>query len=187
TLRRRPTTALGAPALHPVRAAPRTGRDDPDFLLGRPPCQEGREALDPNVATPRQGVEHAGEDRITVLVMVPVGLAVRRDRHQLVGSSGQALDPRGCIAYQGSEGDVVRDRAIIDENGEPAATARAVPAGEPALRGTLHLVWGEDREADPFGGQHVERLLVHGRFRQPHALRLPPEPASEIGDAPPPL
>src|SRR5207302_4201932 len=114
-------------------------------------------ALDPNVATPRQGVEHAGEDRIAVPVMVPVGLAVRRDRHQLVGRSGQPLNPRGCIAYQGSEGDVVRDRAIIDENGDPAATARAVPAGAPALRGTLHLAWAEDRDADPFGDQPVER------------------------------
>src|SRR5207245_9835589 len=136
-LRRRSTTALGAPALHPVRAAPRAGRDDPDFLLGRPPCQEGREALDPNVGTPRQGLEHAGEDDVAVLVMVPIGLAVRRDRHQLVGSGGEALDPRGGIAYQGSEGDVVRDRAIIDENGDPAADARAVPAGAPVPRASL--------------------------------------------------
>ena len=43
---------------------------------------------------------------------------------------------------------------------------------------------GEDREADAFRGQHVERLVIHGRFRQPHAFGFSPEPTPEIGDTP---
>src|SRR6266446_8468550 len=42
----------------------------------------------------------------------------------------------------------------------------------------------EDRETDALAGQYVERLIVHGRFRQPHAFGLAPEPAPEVGDAP---
>src|SRR5207247_856509 len=150
-LRRGATAALGAPALHPVGTAPRAGCDEPHFLLGLVPGQERRETLDSNVVAPCQGLEHPGEDDVALLVMVPVRLAVRRDRHQPVGRGGQALDPRDGVAYQGSERDVVRDRAIIDERADPAATARTIPAGEPAFWGTLHLVGGEDREADPCG------------------------------------
>src|SRR3989475_5585211 len=128
-------------------------------LLGLVPGQERREALDSNVVAPRQGLEHPGEDDAALLVMAPVRLAVRRDRYQPVGRGGQALDPRGGVAYQGSECDVVRDRAIIDENGDPAATAGTIPAGEPVFWRALHLLGREDREADPCGGQHVERVI----------------------------
>src|SRR2546422_11527740 len=93
---------------HPVGTAPRAGCDEPHFLLGLVPGQERREALDSNVVAPRQGLEHPGEDDVALLVMVPVRLAVRRDRHQPVGRGGQALDPRGGVAYQGPERDVVR-------------------------------------------------------------------------------
>src|SRR3989454_12659206 len=143
---RRPPRSTLFPYTTLFRSAPRAGCDEPHFLLGLVPGQERREALDPNVVAPRQGLEHPGEDDVALLVMVPVRLAVRRDRHQPVGRGGQALDPRRRIPYQRPEGDIVRDRAIIDEHGDPAATARTIPAGEPAFWGTLHLVGGRSEE-----------------------------------------
>src|SRR2546429_9978946 len=73
----------------------------------------------------------------------------------LQGSASRSSPPTRC--------------SVPHKAGSPAATARAIPAGEPALWGTLHLVGGEDREADPCSGQHVERVIVHGRFRQPRS------------------
>src|SRR5213080_5288501 len=68
-LRRGATAALGAPALHPVGAAPRAGRDEPDVLLRLLPGEKSAKALDPDVAAPSQGFEHAGKDGVAVLVM----------------------------------------------------------------------------------------------------------------------
>jgi hypothetical protein len=42
----------------------------------------------------------------------------------------------------------------------------------------------QHREADAFGRQYVEGVVVHGGLGEPHALGLPAEPAPEIGDAP---
>src|SRR5205823_14498753 len=75
-LRRGATAALGAPALHPVGAAPRAGRDEPDVLLRLLPGEKSAKALDPDVAAPSQGFEHAGKDGVAVLVMMTVGLPV---------------------------------------------------------------------------------------------------------------
>src|SRR2546426_6813608 len=58
---RRPPRSTLFPYTTLFRSAPRAGCDEPHFLLGLVPGQERREALDPNVVAPRQGLEHPGE------------------------------------------------------------------------------------------------------------------------------
>src|SRR2546426_6326073 len=94
--------------------------------------------------------------------MVPERLPVGRDRDKFgTIAGGEPLDPRGGVAHQGSEGDVVRERAVIEEQGDAAAAGGAMPAGTPARRHALDLVRGQNGEADPLGGQYVERSEEH--------------------------
>ena len=45
---------------------------------------------------------------------------------------------------------------------------------------TARLIWRKNGEPDFLARQHFERLDVHGRFRQPHSLRLAPKSVLEI-------
>src|SRR2546430_7800942 len=87
-----------------------------------------------------QSVEHPRERDGAFPVMVPERLAVGRDRQDLrnVGGSapapvptlagGEPLDPGGGIAYQRPEGNVMREWAVIEEQGDAAAGGTATPA-----------------------------------------------------------
>src|SRR6059036_2499270 len=61
SLGRRATATFGPPPLDSVRAAPRARRNDAYLRLGRPPGEEGREILDPQVTALRQRLEHTRE------------------------------------------------------------------------------------------------------------------------------
>ena len=147
--------------------------------------EERSEGVHAHVAALAQSVEHPRERDGALPVMVPERLAVggNRDKFGTI-ACGEPLDPRGGIAHQGSEGHVVRERTVIEEQGDATAAGGAMPAGAPARRHTLDLVRRQNGEADPLGGQHVERLVVHRRLRQPHPLRLAPEPPAKVGDSP---
>src|SRR3989442_16010414 len=59
-----------------------------------------------------------------------------------------------------------------------------MPARASASRHALDMVRRQNGEADPLGGQHVERLVVHRRLRQPHPLGLAPEAPAKVSDSP---
>ena len=106
-------------------------------------------------------VEGVGERHLAVAVVVAVGLAVGRDVHQLVvlrvrGHGGQqAVGEALAARQQPLEGDRPRDRAVVEEDGDPPA------AGE------LHLVG--DRGVDPAAAHVLPRLLPLGALQRARA------------------
>src|SRR5437763_711483 len=48
----------------------------------------------------------------------------------------------------------------------------------------LGLARSKNRELDPVGCEHLQRLRVHGGFGKPHSFRLPFETTFKIFDAP---
>ena len=122
-------------------------------------------------------------------MVMAVGLAVGGDRNQLplgqrCRSRQRSTHPLVSVTHQRPEGDIVRHRAVVHEerNGFPAGAAVQTRRAGSGSAG--YLVWCQDREANAFACENLERLLIHRRFRQPHPLRFPAEPAAEIGDAP---
>src|SRR6266550_3340857 len=128
-------------ARYSVGAAPRARRHQPHVFLRWMAGEERSEGVHAHVAALAQSVEHPRERDGAFPVMVPERLAVGGDRDNFgTIACGKPLDPRGGIAHQRSEGDVVRERTIIEEQGDATAAGGAMPAGAPARRHTLDLV-----------------------------------------------
>src|SRR2546427_4747710 len=90
--------------------------------------EERSEGVHAHVATLAQSVEHPRERDGALPVMVPERLAVGGDRDKFgTIADGKPLDPRGGVAHQGSEGDVVRERTVIEEQGDATAAGGAMP------------------------------------------------------------
>ena len=138
--------------------------------------------------------------------MVAVGLAVGRDMHQLrtrpfVGKPAQqAVREFFAVVEQFLERDSLRNRAVIKE--EVYGTAATAAGTDKAATGSIFepqqsthpppsmsrhaLAWWGARMAN-FRFAFASRSSVSrstAGFGQPHRLRLPPEAALEIGDAP---
>src|SRR2546422_9066753 len=93
--------------------------------------EERSEGVHAHVAALAQSVEHPRERDGAFPVMVPERLAVGGDRDKFgTIASGKPLDPRGGVAHQGSEGDVVRERTVIEEQGDATAAGGAMRSEE---------------------------------------------------------
>ena len=184
-----PAGTVGPPSLDTVRTAPRRWGDQPHLLLGGMARQHGSVVLHANVVTGFERVQQPGQGDLAKTVVVSVRLAVRRDGdHQAafprpIGRQ-QPIRPAARIVQQSSKSDCLGNRTIVDAHRD-FATARRSNLRRPAVRWDgVDLMRGQDREPNPGHGQDIERLLVHRRLRQPHALRLTTEAAPEIRDAP---
>ena len=149
-----------------------------------------------------QGV---GEGHVAAGEMVAVGLAVGGNAHQMVAvvpvveSIGQAAGQTLAIAEQPFEGHRLGRRGVVKENGDGTAgrqfhqvghgnvhqAAIDILADLPVERADAAGLKGrENGELDTLFGQHVERLVIGGGFRQPHPFGLAAETGFKIANAP---
>ena len=197
--------AVAAPALHTVDAGPRGALVDLRLVRGRMGGQEGAVVGQRHVPAGLELLHRRRQRHLAEAPVVAVGLAVGRAVHQLgtLAAIGKhAAQPRGqpvAVLEQVLEGDRARDGPIVEEQRElmaagpapevgaarvHAARRRRLPALGAARPHARRLVGREDGELHPGLGEHLERLGVHGRLRQPQALRLTAEARPEVREAP---
>ena len=201
---RRPAAAVFPPTAQPVRAAPRGVLQDLGVPLGLVRGQVLAVVGQAGPARRLEVVQRIGERHVAEPVVVPIGLAVGRDRDELVAvglaeGSEQTLHEQLATLEQLLEGHGPRDPAVVEEDRDRSAGGQrhAVrpagvetfgrllgPHGVAARANARGLMGGENREADPLLGENLQGLGVDGGLGQPHALGLAAEPAAEILDAP---
>ena len=197
--------AIALPALDAVAAAPGRVLDDPDLVGRREPLEvvpvDG-DLREPVLLDVAEGV---GQGHLAEAVMVPVGLAVGGDVDEL-GTAGlrresgdEPLRESLAVPEEVAEGEIVGDRAVVEEEGDRPARRQPAEVGlsrvDPALARVPPLPAREgprrrglarrqDGEQDAFGGHDVERLEVDRRLGQPHPLGPAAEAGFEVPDAP---
>ena len=201
----RAAAAVGAPACDAVWAAPRRVLVNLD-LVSRwevfeklPVVRELREVILLDV------VERVGERHVALRMMMPVGLAVRRDVNQLrpLACCGERADEAIgevlALVKQPLEGDAARDRTVVEEERERASRGkchavrhrridlRTADVGPHLLADRSHslrLVRREHGEENFVLGEEVERVEIDRRFGKPHPFRLPAEAVLEVANPP---
>ena len=117
--------------------------------------------------------------------MVAERFAVDRNRPDRAGRRAvQRIGPAVRIRQQGTEGDVVRQSAVVGEHRDRPATVERDLHGAAAFGHARDLMRCEHGERNPRRGNDVERFTVDRRFRQPKPHRVSPEAALEVVDAP---
>ena len=131
-----------------------------------------------------QRCQRRGEGHIAEAVVVTVRFAVRRDVRQPVsgvaGYREQARSQKTAVVEEIAEGNVARQRTIVEEEHDRAtgrelhavgtrridAPARNVlPGSETGGAHCCGLVWREDSERDAHLRDHVERGQIDRGFR----------------------
>ena len=148
-------------------------------------------------------LDRGGERHLAEAAVVTVRLAVGGAMDELrpwarvgEGRVEPGNDVLGAVE-KALERDRPRDGAVVEEDRqrEPARAApeigatRIDPAGRLPCLGAERphaqgLVRRQDRELHAGLGEHLERLAVDRRLRQPEALRLAPQPRAEVLDPP---
>ncbi len=138
-------------------------------------------------------------------MVVAEGFAVRGHMDQLgvravfVEGRLQAAGKTGPVVEQAVEGDVPRDRAVVEEKRDLAPVRETLQVGLARVDGavgyvvpfhTVHephagrLVGAQDGESDPVGRHDGQAFQIDGGLGQPHAFRRTPEAMFEIADPP---
>ena len=114
-------------------------------------------------------------------------------------SAHKAIGKTFTVTEQAFEGDGLRNRAVVKKQSQPLfrgqfgeirmsgvnAGARDVVIAAAALAANaLGLARRENGELDSVFGENFQRFGIDCGFREPHTLRLPPETAFEVGNAP---
>ena len=73
---------------------------------------------------------------------------------------------------------------LPEEQGDLATVGGSIETRKPERWWLLHLVGRQHGEPHPLRREHVQGVVIHRGLRQPHAFRLPPEPAPKVGYAP---
>jgi hypothetical protein len=116
--------AVAPPALDAVGAAPGRHLADPDLVDRREALQVVPVDRDLGQAALLDVAQGVGQGHLAEAVMVPVGLAVGGDVDDLGPASlphaagegaGEAIGELLAVAEERAEGDVVRDRAVVEE------------------------------------------------------------------------
>src|SRR5262245_56357635 len=119
-------SAIAAPSLDAVPTAPGSVLNDLDFARGRMQFEELAVDGEPREPLRFDMIERIGERHLAEAMVMPVGLSVRRRMRELWRViDGESLGPssgeRLTVIEQAGEGDVLRDRPVIEEDREAAA------------------------------------------------------------------
>ena len=181
-----PAATRRAPALDAVGAAPGRALDEVDCALRRMRVQRGSEMRQRDLVRLLQALNDGRERRVGAFVVMTKGLAVDRDARDGAGRRAlEGVGPPVGVCRERTEGDVMRQSAIVHKHRDRAVIAEVDARRQAARRGLGHLMRREDRELDAIGGQYVECLAIDCRLGQPKAGGIPSEAPLEVRDAPP--
>ncbi len=142
----------------------------------------------PNPRGVRLVTERVCECAVGELVMMSEGLAVGGDAHRraVFGSDDDAPDQLLAGQAGEPEGEVVRNGAVVEDDGDRPSTAVRM---HPSIRlapvdRAARLPRRKDREPDALLDEDPQHIVVDCSLRKPHTARRTAEAVLEIGQPP---